>query len=157
MQVDNKDTFYLNRIKELETERKRLSDLIEHSQKELEKVEFALKAFGQSGDTDNYGVELSVSEGGSLKKVHETIIEFLRRHGKVATASDLSQALYTFRLNISVSQLKRRFSVVTSAMYKNHDPSLLIDSGLKNQSREIYWALPEWMNGNELKEEHKPE
>ena len=74
MGSDSDEIFFRNRINALEQERKRLSDTIELHQKELEKVEFALKAFNHPNLTDNHGVELVLTEGGSLKNVHETLI-----------------------------------------------------------------------------------
>ncbi len=66
------------------------------------------------------------------------------------TASDLTDAMYSYSWPLPPHQFKRRVVVAASALnMEEGEKRTVVASGLKG-GREVYWALPDWMHEGHL-------
>ena len=135
------------RLSALKKMRLELLDSIQRDKVALDKIDYAISILdGSAAPSLPFSQSVSVTNKGSIRNLTAVIIDELKERGVVMTASEMANAMYGAKMMMSPDQLRRRVSVKTSAMFKKSDPPQIADSGLKNKRREIYWALPQWMN-----------
>lgn len=147
-----------SRLKDLRLARQRAMADLERARADIDRIDFAIAVLQDPGFTKPPTAHVQQTKDGHIRNLGTHIVETLRGRGQVMTASELAVELYAPEMPMTPEQFRRRISVKTSAMYKNIRPPELIDSGLKNERREIRWALPEWINeGGKLDLERVPD
>lgn len=143
---------------ELERQKADIISNIDRLRGDLERVDFALRVLNAPDlFAGRKGVPiLEVTPNGTIKGLAEGIETLLDSKGVAMTASQMADLLYTYRMPMTVEQMRRRISVTTSALFKTHNPPPLVDSKWRNDRREIYWALPAWMEAGELLRKYEP-
>ncbi len=146
-------------IADLESQRKYWVDAITRANAELQRIEHDLRMrkgltlFNQLAPDP----AIEPTATGMLRGLAQAITELLTNRQTCMTASMIADALYSFNMNITIEKLTRRVSVTTSSMYKDHgEKPLLVDSKRKNERREIFWALPDWMEDGKLSSKYEP-
>jgi hypothetical protein len=154
---------YTDKLRELHKERQRILDQIQQCRVDLDRVDWAIRFLDEDDDSGRPSdfvikpASLSETKKGSIRGLRSHIIELLTKRGHVMTASEMATEMYAPDLNLTPDQLRRRLSVQTSAMYKAVKPPELLDSGRKNDRREIYWGLPQWFNDGKIDIERVPD
>ena len=135
------------KLAELQEWRKRLLEQIQAQRQELERLDFAISVL-RSKEAVTPTMHLGTTPEGRIRDLAGAIKRTLAQQGVIMTSGDIRSVLYDPSLAMTPEQLRRRLSVKTSAMNKHPTHPELADSGYKNENREIYWALPEWMMPN---------
>ncbi len=136
------------KLDELHAWRERLLREIQERDEELARLDFAISVL-RGPNSAQGSVKLVLTPEGKIRDLAGAIRRTLEDGGVINTASGIRDALYNSELKMAPEQLRRRISVKTSAMNKKRTGNpVLIDSGFKSAYREIYWALPEWVDEN---------
>lgn len=145
---------------ELERQRDKLRENILQAKRELEKVEFALRVLTQDLFAEVPAVDpLVITPGGTIKNLPDHVVKLLEHTGRAMSISEMTDVWFDFSMPMTPAELKRRLSVTTSAMYRNPEPNVaprILPSGFKNNKREIFWALPSFMQDGKILDQHKP-
>lgn len=146
---------------ELQRKRDVLRGNILLAQRELEKVEYALSMMTNTLFSAKAKVApLQMTPNGTIKNLPERVLGLLTDTGHALSISEMAEVWFDITMPMTPPELKRRLSVTTSAMYrkalKDGTPLPIQPSGFHNPNREIYWAIPSFMDGEHIKEEHKP-
>lgn len=146
---------------ELIRKRDALRENIQAAQKELAKVEYALNVLTNDLFSETPVVEpLVLTVNGTIRNLPERVIGLLEDTGHSLSISEMTEVWFDYTMPMTPAELKRRLSVTTSAIYrkafKDGLPLPIAPSGKHNPNREIYWSLPQWMDGDKVKEQYKP-
>lgn len=149
-------------VVQLEHRKRVLEANIQEAKRELEKVVFALRTHEQDDLFGNMAerpdvAPLAITEGGTIKNLPVRIVEILTKVGHVMTITDMAEYWFDYSMPITPDQLRRRLSVTASAIFKNPKPGEappIVSSGYRNANRELYWAIPSWLENGKLNERY---
>lgn len=143
----------LKHLRELKVEN------IGRERRDLEMIELAIKDAEHPSMggllTQQENTQLLAS-GGNVRDIVSWARKILRAKGHIMAASDIADVMYSYAWAIELKAFRRRVIVAVSyvANLEDRNARTIWVSGYKADNREVLWALPEWMDGDRVRNEY---